>query len=73
MRQISSLMYPKIQQRQVIMNVHHTSCVRPPQWSLLQFLQNCTVDTSLCTCCVLRDFSETLGCAFFVVVVVINA
>ena len=31
--QISSLMYPKIQWRQVIMNVLHPGCVRPPWWS----------------------------------------
>jgi len=31
---ISSLIYPKIQRRQVIMNVLHPSCVRPPGWSL---------------------------------------
>ena len=31
--QISSLMYPKIQQRQVIMNVLHPGCARPPRWS----------------------------------------
>jgi len=28
-----SLIYPKIQQRQVIMNVLHPSCARPPRWS----------------------------------------
>ena len=31
--QISSLMYPKIQRRQVIMNVVHPHCARPPRWS----------------------------------------
>jgi len=31
--QISSLMYPKIQRRQVIRNVLHPSCARPPRWS----------------------------------------
>ena len=31
--QISSLMYPKIQQRRVIMNVLHLGCERPPRWS----------------------------------------
>jgi len=31
--QISSLMYAKNQQRQVIMNVLHPGCVRPPRWS----------------------------------------
>jgi len=33
LRQISSLMYPKIQRRQVIMNVLHPGCARPPWWS----------------------------------------
>jgi len=33
LRQISSLKYPKIQWRQVIMNVLHPSCVWPPRWS----------------------------------------
>ena len=33
LRQISSLMYPKIQRRQVIMNVLHPSCARSPRWS----------------------------------------
>ena len=33
LRQIYSLMYPKIQRRQVIMNVLHPGCVRPPRWS----------------------------------------
>jgi len=33
LRQISSLMYLKIQRRQVIMNVLHPGCVRPPWWS----------------------------------------
>ena len=33
LHQISSLMYPKIQQRQVVMNVLHSSCVQPPRWS----------------------------------------
>ena len=32
-RQISSLMYPKIQRRQVIMNVLHPGCAWPPRWS----------------------------------------
>jgi len=32
-RQISSLMYPEIQRRQVIMNVLHPGCARPPRWS----------------------------------------
>ena len=31
--QISSLMYPKIQWRQVTMNVLHPCCEWPPQWS----------------------------------------
>ena len=31
--QISSLMYLKIQRRQVIMNVLHPGCARPPRWS----------------------------------------
>ena len=31
--QISSLIYPNIQRRQVIMNVLNPSCVRPPRWS----------------------------------------
>jgi len=33
LHQISSLMYPKIQRRQVIMNVRHPSCAQPPRWS----------------------------------------
>jgi len=33
LHQISNLIYLKMQRRQVIMNVHHPSCVRPPQWS----------------------------------------
>ena len=33
LHQISSLMYPKIQRRQVIMNVLHPGCARPPRWS----------------------------------------
>jgi len=33
LRQISRLMYPKIQRRQVIMNVLHPSCARLPRWS----------------------------------------
>jgi len=33
LRQISSLIYPKIQRRQVIMDVLHPSCARPPRWS----------------------------------------
>jgi len=33
LRQISSLIYPKIQWRQVIMNVLHPSCERLPRWS----------------------------------------
>jgi len=33
LRQISSLMHPKIQRRQVIMNVLHPGCARPPRWS----------------------------------------
>ena len=33
LRQISSLMYPKLQRRQIIMNVLHPSCARPPRWS----------------------------------------
>jgi len=33
LRQISSLMYPKIQRRQVIMTVLHPGCARPPRWS----------------------------------------
>ena len=33
LRQISSLMYPKIQQRLVIMNVLHPGCAQPPRWS----------------------------------------
>jgi len=32
LRQTSSLMYPKIQQRQVIMNVLHPGSARPPRW-----------------------------------------
>jgi len=32
-RQISSLVYPKIQRRQVIMYVLHPSCAWPPRWS----------------------------------------
>ena len=31
--QISSVMYPTIQRRQVFMNVLHPGCVRPPRWS----------------------------------------
>jgi len=31
--QISSHIYPKIQRTQVIMNVLHPSCARPPRWS----------------------------------------
>ena len=30
---ISSLMYPTIQRRPVIMNVLHPGCARPPRWS----------------------------------------
>jgi len=33
LRQISSLIYSKIQQRQVIMNVLHPGRARPPRWS----------------------------------------
>jgi len=33
LRQISSHIYPKIQRTQVIMNVLHRSCARPPWWS----------------------------------------
>jgi len=33
LRQISSLMYPNIQRKQVIMNVLHPGCVWPPRWS----------------------------------------
>ena len=33
LRQISSLVYPKIQRKQVIMNVLHPGCARPPRWS----------------------------------------
>ena len=33
LRQISSLIYPKIQRRQVIMSVLHPGCARPPRWS----------------------------------------
>jgi len=33
LRQISSLMYPKIQRRPVIINFLHPSCARPPRWS----------------------------------------
>ena len=33
LRQISSLMHPKIQHKQVIMNVLHPGCARPPRWS----------------------------------------
>ena len=33
LRQISSLIYPKIQRRQVIMNVLQPSFARPPRWS----------------------------------------
>ena len=33
LHQISSFLYPKIQQRQVIVNVVHSSCVRLPRWS----------------------------------------
>jgi len=33
LRQISSVMYPKIQRRQVVMNVFHPGCARPPRWS----------------------------------------
>ena len=29
---VSSLIYPKIQRRQVIMNVLHPRCARPPRW-----------------------------------------
>jgi len=32
LHQISSFMYPKIQQRQVIINVLHPSCARLPRW-----------------------------------------
>ena len=34
LHQISSLMHPKIQQSQVIVNVLHPGCARPPRWSL---------------------------------------
>ena len=30
---ISSLIYPKTQRRQFIINVLHSSCARPPRWS----------------------------------------
>jgi len=33
LRQISSLVYPKIQRKQVIMNVLHPGCAQPPRWS----------------------------------------
>jgi len=33
LHQMSSLMYPKIQRRQVIMNVLHPGCALPPRWS----------------------------------------
>ena len=33
LHQTSSLIYPKIQRRQVIMNVLHPGCARPPRWS----------------------------------------
>ena len=33
LRLISSLVYPKMKRRQVIMNVLHPSYARPPRWS----------------------------------------
>jgi len=33
LHRISSLMYPKIQRRQIIKNVLHPSCARPSWWS----------------------------------------
>jgi len=32
-RQISGLVYPKVQRRQVIMNFLHSGRARPPRWS----------------------------------------
>ena len=51
LRQISSLVYPKIQQRQVIMNVLHPGCVRLPRWSPPVFWRRFE-DSFVCLCLV---------------------
>jgi len=60
-RQISSLVYPKIQRRQVVMNVLYPGCSRPPRWSppvlWRRFVDACIVIHS----CKMSKESETTG------------
>jgi len=49
--QISRLIYPKIQQRRVIMKVFHSSCSRPPLWSPPVFWRR--FEDSLASICIL--------------------
>ena len=60
-RQISGLVYPKIQRRQVVMNVLYPGCSRPPRWSppvlWRRFVDACIVIHS----CKMSKESETTG------------
>jgi len=68
LRQISSLIYPKIQRRQVIMNVLHPSCARPPRWSppvlWRRFEDGLASICVLIHSCKMSEESETTGGQF---------
>jgi len=65
LRQISSLMFPKIQRRQVIMNVLHPNCAQPPRWSppvlWRRFEDGLASICVLIHSCKMRNDSETTG------------
>ena len=70
LHQISSLMYPKIQRRQVIMNVLHPGCAWPPRWSP-PVLWRGFEDSFVCLClcvylrlcvCVYKSVCLSVGC-----------
>ena len=58
LHQISSLMYPRIQRKRVVMNVLHPGCAQPPRWSPPVFWRRLE-DTEL-YCSATFDYSRTV-------------